>query len=78
MGAAIAAGSHLENGACALFVMAANRIEMMMRVSSLECHMFRIIQLLEASVKAIAVKINASPSRLVMAVIIPAPSDLGF
>jgi hypothetical protein len=78
VGAAIAAGSQLENGVCALFVIAASRIDIIIRASNLDCHMFRIIQLLEAKHRAIAVKIKASPSRFVMAVIIPAPRDFGF
>lgn len=78
VGAAMAAGNHLENGVWALFVIAASRMEMMIRKSSLECHMFIIIQLFEASVSAIAVRRKASPRRFVIAVIIPAPRDLGF
>lgn len=78
VGAAIAAGSQLENGVCALFVIAASRIDIIIKTSNFDCHMFRIIQLLEAKHRAIAVRIKASPSRFVTAVIMPAPRDLGF
>jgi hypothetical protein len=74
----MAAGSHLENGVCALFVIAANIIDKMIITSSLVCHILMIIQLFEIRQSAIDVKINASPSRFVIAVIIPAPSDFGF
>jgi hypothetical protein len=59
-------------------VIAAKRIDKIIIQSSLDLHMFRANQLFDVSVIAIAIKINASPSRLVIAVIIPAPRDLGF
>jgi|GEM_PF-7075573 hypothetical protein len=58
--------------------MAANMIDKIIMMSILLCHMLIIVQLFETRHSAMDVRINASPSRLVMAVIIPAPSDLGF
>jgi hypothetical protein len=74
----MAAGSQLENGACALLVIAAKRIEIIIKVSSWEGHILRENQLLEVRVDAMAMSRKASPSRFVSAVIIPAPRDLGF
>jgi len=53
-------------------------IDKIIMMSILLCHMLIIVQLFETRHSAMDVRINASPSRLVMAVIIPAPSDLGF
>jgi len=58
--------------------MAARRIEITIRVSKLDVHIFNANQLLVVRVHAIAKIRNASPNRLVSAVIIPAPKDLGF
>ena len=58
--------------------MAANITNKMINKFSFESHMLRIDQLLEDRHRAIALKIKASPRRLVIAVIIPAPKDFGF
>ncbi len=78
VGAAIAAGSHLEKGICALFVMAAAIMQRQVIVEREECDMVRIIQCPWLMVIAILTKIRTSPIRLVSAVIIPAANDFGF
>ncbi len=75
----MAAGSHLENGICALFVIAAIIIaiiciSLFVFVKSI-CIMF---QCPCDSVQAIDRRIATSPIRFVNAVIRPAPRDLGF
>lgn len=78
VGAAIAAGSQLEKGIWALFVIAAIKIEIIIKLFRGEDQMLKMYQLLELSVQAIATRRATSPIRLVRAVIIPAPKDLGF
>lgn len=78
VGAAMAAGSHLENGICALFVMAANMIERVSILLNPEGHMLRINQCPWFSVHPILRRRQTSPIRLVSAVIIPAPNLFGF
>lgn len=78
MGAAIAAGSHLEKGIWALLVIAAiiivntciNSILLWCIMVMFQCPWF--------SVMAIARSNITSPIRFVKAVIIPAPSDFEF
>lgn len=79
VGAAIAAGSQLENGICALFVIAATVIASICIVDRLSiCHMCRIFQCAWLIVHPIDNKSITSPIRFVIAVIKPAASDLGF
>jgi hypothetical protein len=82
VGAAIAAGSHLENGICALFVMAATIIKIICdEVRSICCLVtliFIIYQCPWFSVSAIAIKSKASPTRFDRAVNMPAANDLAF
>jgi hypothetical protein len=78
VGAAIAAGSHLENGICALFVIAATVMQKICMTDILESHIFMIYQCPWLSVHAIDNNSMTSPIRLVRAVIIPAARDLGF
>lgn len=78
VGAAMAAGSHLENGIWALFVIAASIIHITVRRDMLEFHILIIDHWLEDKVHAIARRIKASPTRLVKAVIIPPPSERGL
>ena len=78
VGAAIAAGNHLENGIWALLVIAAIKIEIIIKLSKVEDQTLKMNQLLEFNVHAIATSKATSPIRLVKAVIIPAPRDLGF
>lgn len=77
VGAAIAAGSHEENGTWALFVIAANikSIAKMLGIVVLRVNAF---QWLLNKMNLIEIKISTSPIRLVNAVIIPAASDLLF
>lgn len=75
----MAAGSHLENGIWALFVIAAVVIakicsSLLLFVRS----MCRIFQCPCDSVQAIDSRIATSPIRFVSAVIRPALSDFGF
>jgi hypothetical protein len=75
VGAAMAAGSHAENGICALLVMAARVMSIIVIV------MFdfdRIIQFAGFSIIAILKIMHTSPIRLESTVIIPAPRDLAF
>lgn len=78
MGAAIAAGNHLEKGICALLVMAAviSANEKTKEKDDSEKNI--MFQYPKLTAQAIEIKINASPIRLVRAVIIPAPKDLAF
>lgn len=78
VGAAIAAGNHLENGIWALFVIAAREIAITWSHRVSRSHMWVMVQCPWLMVRAMAIKIITSPIRLVRAVIIPAPSDLGF
>jgi hypothetical protein len=78
VGAAIAEGSHLENGIWALFVMAAIIISQVTNTSILWCILLIISQWPLFLLIPMAVRINTSPIRLVRAVIIPAARDLGF
>lgn len=77
VGAAMAAGSHLEKGVWALFVIAAVmiRIEVKSERVENECVGIQIVWCIRS---AIDKRIRASPIRLVRAVIIPAASDLLF
>lgn len=81
MGAAIAAGNHLENGICALFVIAATIIKVIcrcrIRVLVVAC-IFMIYQCPWFRVKAMATSSSASPMRLDRAVSIPAARDFAF
>lgn len=78
VGAAIAAGSHAENGICALLVIAATIIVSHSKVLGED--MFIAIIFHESMLKARAMEIKrrTSPRRLVKAVISPALHDLGF
>lgn len=78
VGAAMAAGSHLENGSCALLVMAAIMIAIDSREFILESHMEMIDQWPWFRDHPMLSRRKASPTRLDRTVIIPAPSDLGF
>lgn len=78
VGAAIAAGSHLENGICALLVIAATMIVKICGQRCGDSHICIMFQCPWARVNAIAIRIITSPIRLVSAVIIPAAKDLGF
>lgn len=78
VGAAIAAGSQLEKGVWALFVMAAIKIETIIKFCRGEDQTLKINQLFVFNVQAIATSKATSPMRFVNAVIIPAPRDLGF
>lgn len=78
VGAAIAAGSQLENGIWALFVIAARVILIQIIYENLDCHMLIISQCPWFRVQAIDRSSITSPIRLVRAVIIPAANDLGF
>lgn len=76
VGAAMAAGSHLLNGICALLVQAAIlRRKARVRLDGL---VFIIIQCPWFTHNAILRRIKTSPIRLVKAVMIPAARDLGF
>src|SRR6218665_1948588 len=78
VGAAMAAGSHLENGTWGLLVIAAIVIAKICQFFALEVHMCRIFQCPWFKVHAIAKRSTPSPMRLVKALIIPAARDLGF
>jgi hypothetical protein len=78
VGAAIAAGNQLENGICALFVMAAKVIAKIWYIFSSNTHMCKIFQCPWFSVHAMARSSITSPIRLVRAVTIPAANDFGF
>jgi hypothetical protein len=75
----MAAGNHLENGICALFVIAAIVIAIICsNLSLFTISICRIFQCPCDSVQAIDNKIATSPIRLVRAVISPALNDFGF
>jgi len=74
----MAAGNHLENGICALLVIAATIIIMIWIDDEYDDHMFVIIQCPWLMVQAIATRRRASPIRLDKAVSIPAARDLEF
>lgn len=78
VGAAIAAGSQLENGNWALLVIAASRIEIESIILNLDSQIEKINQLFIFIIHAIDTRRRPSPNRLVKAVIIPALKDLGF
>lgn len=78
VGAAIAAGSQLENGSWALFVMAARRIRIVKIWWWGEWERLIISQSPWFSMKAIVIRIIASPIRLERAVNIPPAKDFGF
>ena len=78
MGAAIAAGNHLEKGIWADFVIPATiiKIEIYFREGSI--HKAVIDQCPRFNIIAIDRRIITSPTRFIRAVIIPAANDLGF
>jgi len=79
VGAAIAAGNHLENGICALFVIAAQVIIITWRGTQVESSVISMIsQWPWLMVIAIDNRIATSPRRLVRAVNILAAIDEGF
>lgn len=78
VGAAMAAGSHLENGIWALLVIAANMIVRIRYVLSGEDHINVMFQWDIFRTHAIEINRRTSPIRFVKAVIIPAASDLLF
>lgn len=78
VGAAIAAGSHLEKGIWALFVRDAIIINNNIRENEGVFIKEGIYQWPCEHIKAILNKISASPIRLVRTVIIPALKELGF
>ena len=79
VGAAIAAGSQLENGIWALLVMAATRIARIWIVERWAIILMWItFQCAWLIVRPIATRSITSPMRLVIAVIRPAARDLGF
>lgn len=77
MGAAIAAGSHLENGIWALLVMAATVRHAATVVLIGKEDEFRIIQWPWLRNRAIEIRRRASPMRFIRAVIIPALRAVG-
>lgn len=78
VGAAIAAGSHLENGIWALLVRAARAMARRRGGEKFVGSVCKIIQWPWLSIQAIERRMRASPIRFVRAVIIPAASDFGF
>jgi hypothetical protein len=78
VGAAIAAGSQLENGICALLVVAASRIVIPNRLKCGDSQTRRMFHWEWLRNQPILRRIRTSPIRLVRAVIMPAASDLGF
>jgi len=78
VGAAIAAGNQLENGICALFVIAAHVINITCGINHLDGYILIISQWPWLRVIAIANKIATSPSRFVKAVNILAAIEDGF
>lgn len=74
----MAAGSHLENGIWALFVIAANIIAAACQLKDPVSHMCTIFHCPWSKVQAIDRSNITSPIRFVSAVIIPAPRDFGF
>lgn len=77
VGAAIAAGSHDENGTWALLVIAANIKSMATDVGSIRL-IVKAFHWFENKIRAMDKRISTSPIRLVKAVIIPAARDLLF
>lgn len=77
MGAAIAAGSHEENGTWALLVIAAN-INIVVTVIGNMVFIVRAFHWLLNRINLIDSRISTSPIRLVRAVIMPAANDLLF
>lgn len=75
VGAAIAAGSQLENGICALFVIAA--IDRHRAIALFGGEVLGIIQWPWFKNRAMVIRKSTSPIRFISAVIIPAPRDLG-
>lgn len=73
VGAAIAAGSHLENGIWALLVIAAIRISILVHETMSWLQMLTETQCPSLNMRAIAISSITSPIRLVKAVIRPAP-----
>ena len=78
VGAAIAAGSHLENGSWALFVIAARRILTPKMFEYGDSHESKMFQCDVLRYQPILINKRTSPIRLVRAVIMPAAKDLGF
>ena len=78
VGAAIAAGSHLEKGIWALLVIPASIIQMMVYFIEGLLSIFKMNQCPCWRVSAMAIRIITSPTRFVRAVMSPAPSLLGF
>lgn len=78
VGAAMAAGSHLEKGIWALFVIAATVIVIMTMKDMWKSHIDRIFQWPCNTRRPIEIKIITSPIRLASTVSIPAASDFAF
>lgn len=78
MGAAIAAGSQLEKGIWALFVIAATAKEIENHKEKEKSNVNIIFQKPKFTAHAMEIRISASPIRLVNAVIIPAPREFAF
>jgi hypothetical protein len=78
VGASIAAGSQLEKGIWALFVIPAIVREIIIIGDKSFIHTLVIIQFPFCKSQAILTRIKTSPIRLVRAVYIPAAKDLGF
>lgn len=78
VGAAIAAGSHLEKGIWADLVILAIRINIVHSNISFLDQRVVILQCPKLRIKAIDIMIITSPTRFIRAVIIPAPRDFGF
>ena len=78
VGAAIAAGSQLEKGIWALFVIAANMIVKIRNIFSIEDHIRVIFHCDMFRIQAIEIRRRTSPIRFVRAVIMPAARDLLF
>lgn len=77
VGAAIAAGNHLEKGIWALLVIAARHKNIIIHGLMEFAHTFIIFHWPLVSIHPIETRIKTSPIRFVKAVIIPAPRDLG-
>lgn len=78
MGAAIAAGSQLEKGIWALFVIAARVVRGIRYLVSSFSQNLIMIQCPWDRVNAMLSRIRTSPMRFVRAVSIPAARDFGF
>lgn len=74
----MAAGSHLEKGICALFVIAAIVSLIITYKDKSDSHINKIFQWPWLILHPILRRIRTSPIRFVRAVIIPAANDLGF